>query len=153
MKEQRKKIWIDRFQTLLIVRIAAYFLVYQVFVWAVFAVEESIGQALRINGLQDRSLRLMFFREAILLSVGALFIWDAVKFAHRVVGPIYRFRSVVKTINAGDDVPLVVLRKGDLLIEFQDDFNEMLTTLEQRGAIVIKRNQPRVEQDKPVAVA
>jgi len=34
VREQRKKIWIDRFQTILFFRIGLYFLCYQVVVWA-----------------------------------------------------------------------------------------------------------------------
>src|SRR5581483_6417014 len=137
-------------QTLLIVRIAAYFVVYQVFVWAVFACEESIRQSLRYETSLERPWSFIIIRETILLTVGALFIWDAVKLAHKIVGPLYRFRMVVKAVTAGEEVPVIVLRQGDLLLEMRDDMNEMLKALEQRGAVTLKQAPAAKGQPVPV---
>ena len=46
MRNQRKKIWIDRFQTYLFIRIAAYCVLYQAAVWILVGIERSIFVAL-----------------------------------------------------------------------------------------------------------
>lgn len=70
--------------------------------------------------------------------IGLLFILDSVYFIHRVVGPLFRVRSVLRAISKGEEVPLVSFRKNDLLPEFHEEMNEMLKNLEKRGAIKIK---------------
>jgi hypothetical protein len=63
---------------------------------------------------------------------------EALRFAHRLVGPLYRFRKTLRAIGAGEAVGLVELRNGDMLQDFKDDLNAMLKRLEQQGAIVLK---------------
>src|SRR5262245_42254898 len=119
------------------VRIAAYCLLYQAIVWAFVSIHESIGLALA-GTLGKRVAGLCFFFTAVsVLLVGFMFIWDAMKFAHRIVGPLVRFRQTVLAITAGEDVDLIRLRQGDSLQELKDEFNEMLRVLEQRGAVVL----------------
>jgi nitrogen fixation/metabolism regulation signal transduction histidine kinase len=67
-----------------------------------------------------------------------VFIYDAVHLTHRVVGPLYRFRQVIRAVTSGEEVALIQLRKRDYLGEMKDEFNEMLKALEQRGAVVLK---------------
>lgn len=139
MKEQRKKIWIDRFQTHLFVRIALYFIIYQAAVWALFAIERKNAEALKgMFGAGAAGLSFLF-GTAIVLVLGVLFIYDALVVTHRVVGPIVRFRRAVQAITDNDELTLINLRQGDYLTELRDDFNEMLKALEQRGAITIKQ--------------
>jgi nitrogen fixation/metabolism regulation signal transduction histidine kinase len=73
--------------------------------------------------------------------LGLLFIYDAMRLAHRIVGPLYRFRKTIQAINAGEELDLMALRKDDFLQDMKDDFNEMLKVLEQRGAVVLKRTE------------
>jgi hypothetical protein len=152
MKHQRKKIWIDRFQTHLSLRIALYFVLYQAAVWAFVLIEGQIHRGLTaLIGEGPASTFLLFFALTVVF-VGGLFIWDAVHFAHRFVGPLYRFRKIVKAVAAGEEVDLVRLRQGDFLQDFRDDFNEMLRVLEQRGAVTLRPEQAQKEQAKPVSV-
>src|SRR5262249_24879278 len=59
MSYKRKKVWIDRFQTILSLRIAAYFILYQVTLWVFASVEHylfprmqiSMGASIAINYL------------------------------------------------------------------------------------------------------
>ena len=46
MRNQRKKIWIDRFQTYLALRIALYCALYQIAAWAVVVTERRMNTAL-----------------------------------------------------------------------------------------------------------
>ena len=152
MRNQRKKIWIDRFQTYLFVRIAAYCLLYQFAVWTLVAIQRTIFVALDgMLGSGVADIFFMFLAGAVVF-LGFLFVYDAVRFAHRIVGPLYRFRKVVQAITAGDEMDLVVLRKGDFLMELKDDFNEMLKVLEQRGAVTLKPSAADKGAKQPVSV-
>jgi hypothetical protein len=148
LREQRKKIWIDRFQTTLSLRIALYFVLYVILVWLAVVIERSIyGQLEMILGPASR--HCFAFLAFALIGVGLLFIYDAVKYTHRIVGPLSRFQKTIKAIAAGEELELVNLRKGDLLQEMKNDINEMLKALEQRGAVVLKTNR---DQKQPLPV-
>lgn len=150
MREQRRKIWIDRFQTHLAMRIALYFILYQVAVWAIVIIEHNIFLALQelLGAAAAYSLILLGIP---VLIMGALFIYDAIKVSHRVVGPLYRFRKTIQAVTAGEPLDLITLRHGDFLQELRADFNEMLTALAQRGAVTLKTMPMRSEhpQGKP----
>jgi hypothetical protein len=152
MRERRKRIWIDGFQTRLFLRIGLYFVLYQVAVWAAAVIGRHVTTRLE-SALGEGGAA---FCQSLLLMgvvlVGILFLYDAVIFSHRVVGPLYRFRQVFKAIAAGEEVSLIRLRKRDYLVEMQNDFNEMLQVLEQRGAIVLKPATTREEEKEPAAV-
>jgi nitrogen fixation/metabolism regulation signal transduction histidine kinase len=152
VREQRKKIWIDRFQTSLFLRIALYFVIYQMAVWALFIIERTILVSISETLGAGAATYCSLFLVATVILLGVLFIYDAVKLAHRIVGPIYRFRQTVKAITAGEEVRLVVLRQGDFLGELRDDFNEMLKLLEQRGAIVLKTGGAKQDQKQSLPV-
>jgi sensor histidine kinase YesM len=152
LKEKRKKIWIDRFQTALFLRIALYFVCYQVAVWSLVLVWRAISDGLgSLLGPGVASACLTFLTGVVVL-VGVLFAYDAVKYAHHIVGPLARLRKTIKAITAGEDVDLVSFRKGDLLAELKDEFNEMLHALEQRGAVVLKSTAAKQDQKQPVSV-
>jgi hypothetical protein len=137
VREKRKKIWIDRFQFYLAARLATYFVLYQVALWALYFIDarlnalgESVGQTAAAYGF--------YLTPVMTLGLGLLFIYDTARLTHRVVGPLYRFRKTIQAVTAGGEVPIVGLRDGDYLLEMRDDFNEMLRALEARGAITIK---------------
>lgn len=146
MREQRKKVWIDRFQTLLFLRIGFYFVFYQVAAWAFVLIERRSYLAMEAVLGPEGATYFMVFPVAVVVVVSLLFIYDAVKFAHRIVGPLYRFRKVVQAITEGDELQLVKLRDGDFLQELRDDFNEMLKALEARGAITLKKQEVQQKQ-------
>jgi hypothetical protein len=56
-----------------------------------------------------------------------LFMIDFVRLTHRIAGPLVRFRIALVQIMQGHRVNEVELRKGDLLTEFQQSFNEFLS--------------------------
>lgn len=146
MKQLRKRIWIDSFQTGLLVRICLYLFVYQVATWAFFAVCElmntiSAGRGTEVSYLQNTLLRCLL----VLLILGPPLTLDAIRFAHRLVGPLYRFRKAIQAIAAGESVEPIKLRNGDLLKEFQDDFNAMLRYLEQQGYVLLNAPERAVD--------
>jgi nitrate/nitrite-specific signal transduction histidine kinase len=136
LKNLRRKIWIDRFQTHLSIRIGLYCVLFQVAVLAVARI------AMGLEAMQDSlggwvSCFAWFGAIGMLGLLGFLFIRDAIRLAHRVVGPLVRFRAALKAVAAGEPLSLIRLRKGDYLQELKDDFNEMLKALEEQGAVVL----------------
>ncbi len=52
--------------------------------------------------------------------------------SHKLAGPIYRFEQSAKVVGGGDLTYRVHLRKGDELMDLQDEFNRMLESLQGR---------------------
>lgn len=50
--------------------------------------------------------------------------------SHRMAGPVYRFEQTCKAVAKGDFSQRVHLRKGDQLMELQDEFNKMMDRVE-----------------------
>lgn len=154
MKEARKRIWIDSFQTGLLIRIVAYCVLYQVASWAINLLFELINGGFRALGAESYVYSSVLVRSVLtLLVLVPPLTLDAIRFAHRLIGPLYRFRKTIQAITAGEPIPLVHLRKNDMLMDLKDDFNAMLRHLEQIGAIVIKTPESgdktaSVEQEK-----
>src|SRR4029077_7571239 len=53
-------------------------------------------------------------------------IWDILKLTHRFVGPLVQFQKCLAGLARGEKVADVRIRKGDMLGELQDSFNEFL---------------------------
>jgi hypothetical protein len=153
MREERKKIWIDSFQTKLFLRMGWYWLIYQVSLWNLVFVWRLLQEG-RGNLLEQYGRFCLDYAPALLGCVLLLPIlaWDSVKFAHRVVGPIYRFRKTLQALAAGQPVPLIRLRQGDFLTEMQDDFNKALETLQGQGVPVLTEGEPDTKGQEPQPV-
>lgn len=150
MSEKRRKIWIDGFQTRLALRIAFYFIFYQVAIWSLVMIERNIFIALDDILGREAAGNVLLLLGGVVVLIGCLFVYEAIKFSHRLVGPLVRFRKVVKAITAGEELTTIQLRKGDYLQDLKDEFNEMLKVLEARGAIVIKHSAARQEEPAPL---
>ena len=72
--------------------------------------------------------------------------WDAIRFSHRLVGPLVRFRRTMQEVTRGEPVRPIKLREGDHLLDLRDDFNEMLDSLQRRGLPVLKPNDPATDE-------
>src|SRR5262245_2921634 len=139
MPEDRKKVWVDRFQTRLFVRIGFYLLIYLVclgnmlFIWRLL--QEGAGNPLeqyaRAMTENGPALLCLVFLMPILL-------YDAMRFSHRLVGPLVRFRQTMEAIANGEAVRPIKLREGDYVTELRDEFNRMLETLQKKGVPVLK---------------
>jgi nitrogen fixation/metabolism regulation signal transduction histidine kinase len=87
-----------------------------------------------------------------LLLLVPVIAWDAIRFTHRLVGPMVRFRNTMQTIAEGETVRPIRLREGDYLTDLRDDFNHMLESLQRRGVPVLKPAVPvedEAAQSKP----
>ncbi len=146
MTEDRKKVWIDGFQTKLFIRIGVYWFVYQAAMWNFLFVwrllKEGPGDPL------EQYARFVgeFYPALICFAlVVPILAWDAVRFAHRLIGPIWRFRKTMQEMANGQPVRPIKLRQGDFLLEMKDDFNVMLETLQRQGVPVLKPASPAQE--------
>lgn len=151
MRDQRKRIWIDPYQTHLFLRIVTYCGLYQAAVWTFVALERSLVTALEEVLGQGATFGFYLVMAVGAIVLGAAFVYDALTIAHRVVGPIHRIRKVIQAITAGDELELMSLRKGDYLQEVQDDFNEMLKVLERHGAVTLKAPAAEARPQEPVS--
>jgi hypothetical protein len=136
MKDTRGRVWIDPFQTKLFYRVVIYWFVYTGTLFNFL-----FGWRLLTHGPGDLWGQLVttLSESAPLLLCSLIVIpWlglDAVRFTNRLVGPLYRFRKTIQSITANEPTPPIRLRKGDFLLEMQDDFNAMLAALEERGGV------------------
>src|SRR5437764_15093867 len=105
MRERRFRIWIDGFQSKLYWRIFAYGLIYQVSLWNFLFAWRLTSEGK--GNLWEQYVHFfwdfypMFF---CFLLIVPFIAWDAVRFAHRLAGPIYRFRKTVQAVAGGDPV-------------------------------------------------
>lgn len=69
--------------------------------------------------------------------------------SHRWAGPIYRFERSAQIVSGGDLTHRVSLRTGDDLMELQDEFNAMITSLQrivQKDRTLLERLQARLDE-------
>lgn len=154
MREERKAIWIDKFQTTLSIRIGGYLVVFLVvlcnFLFAWKMLDEGPVQPLEQFFSMLREYLPVFVCLIVLVPVIA---WDAICFSHRLVGPVVRFRKTIQAIAAGEPVRPIKLRDGDYLTEMRDEFNTMLEELQRQGVPVIKPVASAPEDGAPKKTA
>jgi hypothetical protein len=147
--EQRSKVWVDQFQTKLTLRICAYLGLFLIvltnflFGWRLWA--EGPGNP------AEQFVRMLRDYLPVWISLAALVVvvgWDAIRFTHRLVGPLVRFRQVFKDLARGEPVRPIKLRDGDYLTDLRDDVNEMLAAFQRRGIDVLKPADPAAEGAK-----
>jgi len=150
MGDRRHQKLVDNFQYRLIVRMVLYWTIYQVtlfnflFCWKLL--EGGEGTIIQQYGQFLQEFYPMLICFAILVPA---FAWDAVKFYHRIAGPIVRFRSVARDVAAERPVRRIKLRDGDELTEMQDDFNSMLDTLVRLGGAQLVEDRRNTDSDGP----
>jgi hypothetical protein len=153
VQHRRRKIWIDGFQTKLLVHVLAYCMIYQAAVWASVALWNQFGKVINANVAEETSTNAVIPALLCAFVLAPVICLSALKLAHRIVGPLVPIRRCIQSITRGTPVEFVRLREGDFLEEVRDDINEMLEALEERGAITIHRsgtwrgNKNAMEQD------
>lgn len=156
--QNRKKILVSRpIQGRLMARFATYWVVYHVALWhAMFLYayiqQHRVNEMLTATGKIPEGASAVSFIEmygkffqtnhSVLLCAAAMlpvFLWDLAKLAHRVAGPVVRFRDVLSRLARGERVEQVKLRKGDLMQSLEGAFNEYLHALNS-GEISAKQS-------------
>jgi hypothetical protein len=138
MSEDRKKVWVNEFQTKLFLRITVYWLLYQVSVWNFLFIWNLLwGEP--GSQLDNYWVFLLSYSPTLILFVLLVpfLARDAVHYTHRLVGPVVRFRRAMRDIAEGKKVRRIKLREGDFLTDLQHDFNQMLEVLEARGVSIL----------------
>lgn len=139
-KQLRQKLFVNKaIQGRLLVRIGLYWFLYHGVLWmSLFLFRYAEHRGAVQAGALPRSfadLYQQFSREYLgvwvcAVAVAPIVLWDLLKFSHRIVGPLVRFKNTLDSLSAGKTVDPVRLRDGDLLVDLQDTFNKYLNTLQ-----------------------
>ena len=151
MSERRRRKVVAKFQTKLVYRMVMYWGIYQLTLFNVMFCWRLLSEG-NGNIVHEYALFIQEFYPMLLcfLVLVPAFAWDAVKFYHRIAGPIYRFRATICEVADEQPVRPVKLRDGDELMEMQDEFNAMLATLERRGGVeIVDPADAAAEQNGP----
>lgn len=152
MSERRRRTLVNKFQNKLIVRMLCYAAIYQFTLWNFLFLWR-----LLMSGAGDFAHQYgQFSRDfaPMLLCVLALIpslIWDALKFSHRIAGPIVQISRAVRDVADRRPLGYVRLRENDELKELQDDFNDMLDSLSASGAVTLISDVQARGTDEPNA--
>jgi methyl-accepting chemotaxis protein len=65
---------------------------------------------------------------------GALAVWEAWRYSHRVVGPAHRLASSLRRLRGGDTSFRVELRRGDELQVIADELNALVEQLQRQAS-------------------
>ena len=142
LNRYRKKLFVSsRIQGQLLYRIALYWVLYHVVLWhALFVyryLQSRMSGAILNESVPFSEMYGQFLSDyyplllcaAITLPIVTI---DMLKMTHRIAGPLVRFQNALRDLIAGKPIEHVSLRKGDLLTEFQDEFNRYLDVLSKQ---------------------
>lgn len=136
---KRTKIFVSReIQGRILGRLFKYWFLYNFAVWhALLLIDfERYGVPTLLTGGPGLNL-YEYYREfaaqhvillVVAVALAPFLLWDMLKLTHQIAGPLVRFRNTLQKMAIGEPVEKIELRKGDLLIEFQDAFNEFLAS-------------------------
>ncbi len=88
----------------------------------------------------------------VFISVGVLvplFLYDMLRFSHRFMGPLHRLHRSLEALGRGESVRPIRFRKGDLLHEMADAFNQVARRLEQLEAGGESSRETRAPENSP----
>ena len=133
---RRQRILIDRFQyRLLVINLLYFCTILLIFATALFLPlilelhsdsilkqAEAASQFLSLHARVWPALFLVF----VLLAFHSIFV------SHRIVGPLYRFRTTFQAVAAGDLSVRAILRKHDYLGSELESVNQMIASLQAK---------------------
>ena len=135
----RKRLWIDPgFQARLLFRMGFYYLLYLLVIAHIgflLFLRGTLGANQADKGIVElyvaylSDLRPFLFASAV---VAPYFIYDLIKFSHRVAGPLHRCQNMMRDMAAGKAVQEFHPRKRDLMPEFFEDFNALINAWNER---------------------
>ena len=142
LRSRRKKTYVSRrAQGRILGRVGAYWILYHFVLWHGLFVYRYAQHRVAVAGGESaipfRQLYSEFCTDYSPLLVCAalilpLFMFDFVRMTHRVVGPLVRVRNALHALMEGQRVPQVEFRKGDLIPEFEAEFNLFLAFYDQK---------------------
>lgn len=136
----RRRLWIKpAFQGRLLLHMGSYLLL-SVLVVCLMVFLLSLQKALVAKQVKGElglyaaylaDIRPLFWAAIILTPY---FIYDLIKFSHRIAGPLYRCQSLMRQMAEGKPVPEFHPRTRDLMPEFFADFNALIKVHNSRIA-------------------
>ena len=139
---RRKKLYVIKAVQGRILRYSLmYLLLYTLLIWHVMfvcgipqhVVSESLTDMYR-TFVVDNVWAVIFFG-----MVTPLFALAMLKLTNRVVGPLVPMERALRSMARGEQVEPLRLRKGDMLVEFADVFNELVAAHNRRTAYPTER--------------
>jgi hypothetical protein len=109
-----------------------YLLLYAVIVWHVGFVYEVLANVAtrRLNdGIEDLYLEYLGQQKPLLFALVftlPIFLYDLLKFSHRIAGPLFRCRRIMEEMASGKPVPEFKPRKNDLMQDLFQAFNAVI---------------------------
>lgn len=139
-KHSRRRFFVDRLiQGRIVGRIAIYWVLYHVVLWhSLFVWRYVQYRSATLSGEVPQpfgELYGQFVSDYYALALLAIvtfpiFLFDIMRLTHRVAGPMVRFKNVMRAQLDGQSVSPVKLRSDDLLLPFQETFNEFTAAFE-----------------------
>jgi methyl-accepting chemotaxis protein len=140
----RKKVYVSRMiQGRLLQRLAMYWGLYHLVLWHTMFLYRCLqyrgellagGQPVPFAELYGGFVAQHYSVVVCALAVFPIVFWDMLRQTHRVAGPLVRFQNALRQLAAGEPVERIRLRKGDLVLELQDAFNEFLESAQSPSA-------------------
>lgn len=139
LKSHRKKQFVSGpIQGRLMVQIGVYWVLYHFFLWFALFVfryaDHRVTASMSGSSLSLQDLYGQFVRDyypVVICALGSLpiVLIDMMKLTHRVAGPLVRVRQALRDVTAGKRIAPLKFRKGDLLVDLEDDFNKCFDKL------------------------
>ena len=82
--------------------------------------------------LRQRDLYFILQIALVIILMGVLVGWYAIRFSHRIAGPVYRLKKSLDDAIAGDYSVRISLRKRDFLKDIADKMNQLLEALDKK---------------------
>jgi hypothetical protein len=141
--ERRFRFFVNEFQGKLLWRFVMYWVIYQSTMWNIMFFWQVLSEG-RGNVLEQyaRFVANQYPMLLCLLILIPFFAWDAIRFSHRVAGPLHRIRTTIQAIEAGRTLRPVTLRDGDYLQEVIDDLNSLIVFLDERNIASVDLSPP-----------
>jgi hypothetical protein len=147
---RRTRFWIDTpFQSRLLLRMALYLLLYSFLTWQVgFLIDvlQCIAGGNWGKVTSDLYVDFLWRQKSMLVSMAVvtpIFVYDLIKFSHRVAGPLFRCRTLLQDMAAGKPVPEIQPRKNDLMLALLQAFNAFVRQWNTR----VSRADPGPEKE------
>ena len=142
-KYVRQKYYVNpQLQGRIIRRMATYWCFYHILLWhAMFLYRYIQYRDAVAHGGRSFSIGDLYFGFALqnttLIVCASLafpfFLWDVFLLSHRVAGPLVRFQNTLRRMAGGERVSHIELRKGDLVFDLRDAFNDYLDSIAGRA--------------------
>jgi hypothetical protein len=139
---KRTRLWVDTpFQSRLLLRLTWYFIAYPLLAWHLgfmWDVLSNVTHGGATKSLVEMYTDFFWKQQALLLALILLLpaiLYDMLKFSHRIAGPLFRCRQVMRDMASGKEVPEFQPRQGDFMGELFAAFNALILAWNSRVAL------------------